>query len=181
MDSLTEEKKFYERFWALHNNADLVKVFKRYGPEPFRRSSVLEGFEAFIDAQKFCGKCCVEIGTLNGLTAFVLARRFARVVTIDIIDRPLKRELAEHLGIGNIEFIDVKDNAAKAAVISGIEFDAAYVDGDHANDTETDFALVKRCGRILFHEHWDAQPPVVSLVKGLSNVVTAGKWALWTA
>lgn len=180
VDDLSEEKKFYERFWALLRNRDLMRVFETYGPEAFRRSSVLEGFEAFIDQNGFMGTTCVEIGTLNGLTAVVLARRFERVVSIDIVDSARKREIVDLLGIGNIDFVNVRDNAEKASIVDGLQFDAAYVDGDHTNDTATDFALVKRCGRVLFHEHWSAQPAVIDLVAGLNNVVAAGKLALWT-
>lgn len=188
MNTLDEEKMFYERFWALLNDVDLMAVFKAYGPSAFRRSSVLEGLEPFIKAQRFGGKACVEIGTLKGLTAIVLSRHFEHVVTIDIVDDPLKHVIASSLGIRNIEFVTVKDNAEKATVINGLDFDGAYVDGDHARDTESDFALVKRCGRVLFHEHWDAQPPVMQLIgrlgethRGDGRVTVSGKFALWTA
>lgn len=184
MSSLDEEKKFYERFWALLSDAALMKVFAHYGPSAFRRSSVLEGFATFIKKHNFCGRTCVEIGTLKGLTAIVLARQFERVVTIDVKDDPQKVEIAQLLGVQNVEFVNVADNAEKAAVIRRLQFDAAYVDGDHTNDTETDFALVRRCKRVLFHEYWAAQPAVVRLVAQLDLngcVVTEGKLALWTA
>lgn len=181
-DLLNDEKRFYDRFWALLSDRQLMQVFEKFGPEAFRRSSVLEGFETFIKAQNFKGKTCVEIGTLKGLTACVLARYFERVVTVDIIDDPQKREIATMLGITNIAFVNVRNNAEKAEVIEAVNFDAAYVDGDHAHDTETDFALVSRCGRVLFHEYWPAQPAVVAQVGKLNgNVVTHGKMALWIA
>ena len=178
-DLLNDEKKFYERFYALLNDRQLMQVFEKLGPAAFRRSSVLEGFETFIKAQNFKGKTCVEIGTLKGLTAIVLARYFERVVTVDIIDDPQKREIAAMLGVTNIAFVNVRHNAEKAEVIEAINLDAAYVDGDHAHDTESDFALVKRCGRVLIHEHWEAQPAVMKLVGGLDNVAKSGKLALW--
>lgn len=181
---LDVEKLFYERFWALLNNRDLMKVFEKYGPAAFRRSSVLEGFETFIKAQNFSGKCCVEIGTLKGLTACILARHFERVVTIDIVDDPQKLEISDMLGVCNIEFVNVANNEEKAERIAELDFDAAYVDGDHARDTESDFALVRRCGRVLFHEYWDAQPVVVHTVRTLDvggHVAAQGKLALWTA
>lgn len=172
---------FYDRFWTLLNDRQLMMVFEKYGPAAFRRSSVLEGFEAFIKAQRFGGKTCLEIGTLKGLTAIVLSRYFGHVVTIDVVDDPLKHEIAASLGIINIDFRTVKDNDEKARIINGLDFDGAYVDGDHARDTETDFELVKRCGRVLFHEHWSAQPSVLSLVARLRGVRTSGKLALWIA
>lgn len=181
MDTLNQEKIFYERFWCLLNDKQLMQVFDKYGASTFRRSSVLEGFEAFIKENKFSGKTCVEIGTLKGLTAIVLSRYFDQVITIDIVDDPLKREIASMLGINNIEFINVKDNAEKASVINGLQFDGAYSDGNHHDDAESDFALVKKCGRVLMHEHWDAQPAVVQLANRLGGVITKNKWALWTA
>lgn len=179
-EMLDDEKRFYERFWALLNNRDLMAVFEKYGPAAFRRSSVLEGFEAFIDAQKFSGKTCVEIGTLKGLTACVLARRFERVVTVDIVDDPQKKEIAAMLDIHNIAFVTVRDNAEKAELIRAVQFDAAYVDGDHKNDSASDFSLVKKCGMVLCHEYWDAQPAVAATLRSNGgHIATSGKFALW--
>ena len=179
---LNEEKLFYERFYALHRDKQLLSVFEKFGIAVFRRSSVLENFENIVIEFGFSGKRCVEIGTCNGLTALVLARYFDEVVTIDNTPNDTKREIASFCGVKNIRFVDCKDNAEKAAIINAIEFDCAYVDGDHAKDTKSDFDLVYRCGRVLFHEYWPAQPAVWNLVNELkSNVVTSGKFALWIA
>ena len=181
MNTLDQEKLFYERFWTLLSDRQLMRVFERFGPEAFRRSSVLEGFDRFLTNAGFAGRTCVEIGTLKGLTAIVLARHFEQVISFDIIDDPMKRDIAAMLGVDNVRFVNIADDEEKARCINATEFDAAYVDGNHAHDTATDFALVRRCGRVLFHEHWDAQPPVVNLVGRLSNVTAHGKFALWTA
>jgi SAM-dependent methyltransferases related to tRNA (uracil-5-)-methyltransferase len=181
MSELDQEKIFYERFWCLLRDRQLMAVFEKYGPEAFRRSSVLEGFESFIKGQGFGGKTCVEIGTLKGLTALVLSRYFERVVTIDIVDDPQKREIAAMLGVKNIGFVNVRDNEEKAEVLASVQFDAAFVDGDHHKDTDSDFSLVEKCGRVLFHEAWAAQPAVMNLLYGLpGTVVTQQKWAIWT-
>jgi len=49
------------------------------------------------------------------------------------------------------------------------------MDGDHTNDTEEDFGLVKSCGRVLFHEYWPLQPAVWNLVNSLpkNEVISA--------
>lgn len=168
---------FFPRFDALLHDPQLMRVYRKFGPEVFRRSAALEGLDAFVKANGFGGKRCIEIGTCHGLTAIVLARYFDEVVTIDIEPFPLKHEIAAFLRVKNIRFVDVKDNAEKAEVIRALEFDAAFCDGDHARDT-----LVARCGRVLLHEHWQPQPPVVELVRGLRatgwKVAAAGKWAL---
>lgn len=110
----------------------------------------------------------MEIGTFNGLTASVLSRYFDHVVTIDVMPNPLKTRILKHLGIKNVTCLDVKDNKEKASVIHDLEFDFAYLDGDHAHDTDTDWALVKQCGRVLFHEVWPFQEPVFKLVHRLN-------------
>jgi hypothetical protein len=181
-----DEKNFYavfpQRVNALIHDQQLLRVWRKFGPEVFRRSAVLEGLAEFIAASGFSGRRCVEIGTCNGLTAIVLARHFDEVVTIDIAPNDVKREIAAFLKVRNITFVDVKDNAEKAAVIGGLAFDGAVCDGDHVRDTQTDFALVSRCGNVLLHEHWEAQPTVVDLVRGLRarswKVTASGKWAL---
>lgn len=183
MTELDDEKKFYERFNSLHRDPDLVRVVARFGIEALRRSSALEGFEDFVKATGFRGRRCVEIGTCKGITAIILARYFEEVVTIDVKPDPQRHDIALFLGVENVQSWHVEDNAKKAEVISRLDFDAAFVDGDHANDTESDFALVKRCGCVLFHEYWQAQPPVWALVNRLREsgdpVETRGKFALW--
>lgn len=178
--------------WLVNESADHVHadpqfaaVFKRFGADAFRRSSAVEpAFETLIKAGGFRGKRCVEIGTFNGITALVLSRYFEEVVSIDIFPHTLKHALMEFCGVKNVRFVDAKDNAEKAKVIAALDFDAAYVDGDHQNDTATDFALLERCGRVLFHEYWEQQKPVWDLVnslRGRGTVQVEGKFALWTA
>lgn len=183
MNEADEEKLFYERFWALHRSPLLVEVYKKFGIGVFRRSSVLE-LAGFIAEHPFKGERCVEIGTFKGLTALVLSRHFREVVSIDIFHDDDRVKMAERVGVKNVRFVTVADNAEKAKVINGLTFDGAYVDGDHAKDTFTDFDLVKRSGQVLFHEHWPAQPDVMKLceeLKASGSVQTGRKMALWTA
>lgn len=181
MNTLDEEKLFYERFWALMGDSELREIFEEYGTSAFRRSSVLEGFEKFVVSSGFRGTTCVEIGTLKGLTALILSRHFKNVISVDVLDDPLKYEIRDRFKRNmRVTFINVKDNVEKAECISRMKFDAAYVDGDHTHDTQSDFDLVKRCGRVLFHEFWDAQPAVVDLLTKLGGIRSAGKFALWT-
>jgi hypothetical protein len=79
----------------------------------------------------------------------------------------MKRRIVEHLGIENISFFDAKNNAEKAAFINAAQFDFCYSDGDHTNDAQLDFDLVKRCGRVLQHEAWPLQPSVWRLMHSL--------------
>lgn len=183
MNKQDEEKRFLELFYNLHKDPLLLSIFQKYGIGAFRRSSVLMNFEKFLEKTNFHGQRCVEIGTLNGLTALVLARRFKEVVSIDNTPTELKHEILAFSGLKNIRFIDCKDNEEKAAIINELDFDAAYSDADHAHDTQFDFDLVKRCGRVLFEEYWPEQPAVWNLVKELNrsgDVVSDWKFALWT-
>jgi hypothetical protein len=99
-----------------------------------------------------------------------MSQYFDQVVCVSIDEMPvMKRELVDFLGIKNISFYDAKDNADKAAFVNALQFDFCYQDGDHTHDTLTDFQLVKRCGRILFHEYWPLQPAVWNLVNSLPS------------
>lgn len=178
------EKQVGDRVQTVLTDPALLAVFQRFGGEPFRRSSVFHGLAKFLTDRKVQGGVCFEVGTWNGLTAVVLSRFFRQVVTVDIAHNPLRFDILNHLGIKNVRCIDIRDNADKAAVVSDLDFDFAYLDGDHANDTLTDFELVRKCGRVLFHECWPFQEPVWKLVHSLphSQVRFGGAGlALWEA
>lgn len=176
------EKRCQARVLTLLSNPMLYKVMQRFGVEVFRRSSIFHGLDEFLSANNVRGKVCFEIGSWNGLTAVVLSRYFERVVSVDIVHNELKHEIVKHLGIKTIRFLDIEDNKDKAKVAKQWGFDFAYLDGDHAADTEDDWDLVKDCGRVLFHECWRQQPPVWDLVMGLPKkqvVMNGDGLALW--
>lgn len=179
------EKQVGDRVQIMLRDPYLLSAYQRFGDAVLRRSSVFHGLDRFLAERGVRGGQCFEIGTWNGLTAAVLSRYFDRVITIDIAHRDLKHEVLEHLGINNVQCIDIDHNDDKAKVWQrfGGEFDFAYLDGDHANDTETDFDLVRGCGRVLFHECWPFQPKVFELAHSLprSEMAFNGKGlALWT-
>src|SRR5664279_2936947 len=151
------EKQVGDRVQILLEDPDMLSAYQRFGAEAFRRSSVFHGLGRFLADHRVSGECCFEIGTWNGLTAAVLSRHFQRVVSVDIAHNPIKHELLAHLGITNIECVDIADNDEKAKVATRTHFDFAYLDGDHAHDTEADWLLTKGCGRVLFHECWPFQ------------------------
>lgn len=186
------EAKIEDRYvgqWAagqrfVRSDPQLDRLFAHFGADVFRRSAALEDFAGFLNRHpSFRGKRCVEIGSFNGVTALVLARHFDEVVSIDTYPYTMKKLVLEFSGVKNVRFVDVQDNAEKAKIIEGLDFDAAFSDGNHVADTEFDFDLVRRCGRVLFHEYYEQQPPVWHLVNRLKtqgNVETEGKFALWT-
>ena len=147
------------------------RILKAYGRRAFTRSSACMGFIRFLDEIKAGGGVALEIGTYHGITALLLAERFDKVISVSVDDedpgRLMKRELADFAGISNIEFHDCKSNAEKGEIVRAARFDFCYSDGDHTNDTRADWELVRRCGRVLFHEVWPLQPPVWNLVHEL--------------
>lgn len=148
----------------------LKAIFEKFGRTAFGRSSACMEFEPFLKRINARGKNCLEIGTMHGITAVVLSQYFDHVdcVSVDVDRHKLfKHDIVHYLGIKNITFYDVADNAEKKLVIDTLKFDFCYVDGDHARDTRDDFNLVKRCGRLLFHEYWPIQPSVWNLVNSL--------------
>jgi hypothetical protein len=153
--------------WA---NPAMKEILRVFGKDAFARSSACMEFESFLRRINASGNCCLEIGTFYGITAIILSQFFKRVICVSL-DVPgakeKKYELVRHLGISNIRFFDVASNADKKALVDQLDFDFCYQDGDHTNDTHTDFAMVNRCGRVLLHEAWPIQPAVWNLAHSL--------------
>lgn len=158
--------------YGAFSNPLMQSVLKKFGKKAFARSSALMEFEPFLKRINAGGKTCLEIGTYHGITAIILAQYFRRVVCVSVDNDPsslLKHEIVKHLNIKNIDFIDLDNNSQKSKVIDKLDFDFCYMDGDHTHDTHTDFELVKRCGKVLFHEYWPIQAPVWNLVNSLPD------------
>lgn len=152
------------------SNPMLKAILRRFGNKAFARSSACMEFERFLGRLEVGGGTCLEIGTYHGISAVILSQFFDKVICVSVDERPrklMKRNIVNFLELKNIEFYDVPNNEEKAQVINGLDFDFCYSDGDHVNDTYTDFALVKRCGRVLLHEFWPLQVPVWNLVNSL--------------
>jgi hypothetical protein len=174
-------------------NPRLKAILSHFGKAAFGRASACMEFEHFLQAIGAKGKCCLEIGTFHGITAVILSQYFDTVVSVSVDEEPqklLKHDIVHFLGIRNIVFHDVKDNAEKKRLVDGLTFDFAYSDGDHTHDARADFDLVKRCGRVLLHEYWPLQPAVWNLVNSLpSDEITRAQFdclaywqaKLWTA
>jgi len=176
------EKQVSARVNIVMNSPMLRSVLEKFGGGTFHRSSVFHGLEQMLVTHEVRGKRCYEVGTWNGLTAAVLSQFFDEVVSVDIAHNPTKHKILAHLGIKNVRCIDIADNAGKGTVLRHLDFDFAYLDGNHAEDTESDFDMVRRCGRVLFHECWPFQSPVWSLCHSLpqEQVVYGGVGlALW--
>lgn len=136
-------------------------------------------------------KTILEIGTHQGISTAFLAHH-AFVITIDIADYPIKLDIWRELGVlKNITHFTVSGNKAKQEVVDGLDFDLAFVDGDHSYDgVAFDFGITERCGSVLFHDYgwnrvsglpYDNFPDVTRFVDSLpqKEVIQAPPFALW--
>ena len=136
----------------------------------------------------------LEIGTYRGCSTAAIAQYVERVTTIDLLHGYVERDggfdrLAfwESLGLRNIAFVQVTDDAEKALAVSALDFDFAFIDGGHdAESVRRDFEMVKRCGRVLFHDYDASGRPgrhhVYDFVNELpaDEVEIMGDFALWS-
>lgn len=115
----------------------------------------------------------VEIGVYKGMSSAYIAQFAEKVHAFDIVDYPEKYKVWHDLGVSDkISFYLIKsrceDGIARnfegvhkisgevrdiKSIIDTLEFDWAFVDGEHNGyDFEEDWKLVKKCGRVLFHD-----------------------------
>ena len=104
----------------------------------------------------------LEIGTYRGVTAAYFADFADTVTTIDLKNGKMERDAQifdrvrfwQAMNRGNVMLHLVETEAEKAAIIAGLDFDFAFIDGDHSYDgVAADFSMVRRCGRVLFHDY----------------------------
>lgn len=105
-------------------------------------------------------KIAVESGTYHGLSAALLAEYFDKVYTFDIKkggywkEENIKYEVWDYLGVRDkIEFHMINNDKEKENILKNLNWDFGWVDGNHTTGTMTDFELLKKCGRILFHDY----------------------------
>lgn len=175
------------------------KIAALYGQSHLRKSALnIRGgagvFETVMAGRHI--KHALEIGTYRGVAAAEMSQYAGHVTTIDLLhgkieqngtpwDRPA---FWRSLDVYNIDYRPVADNEEKARVIAGLDFDFAFIDGDHANNGPAlDFELVKRCGLVLFHDYDDSGAPHLNRVYDLVNSLPKEQvqvfdiFALWTA
>lgn len=135
----------------------------------------------------------IEIGTYKGASAACLAQLCRHVTTIDLRHGLLedhgiawdRRAFWKALGIDNIDLHLVDDDADKARLVDSMQFDFAFIDGAHDKTVARDFALVKRCGAVLFHDYnGERRDHVSSFVNSLRGgqlkTFPPTSFALWT-
>ena len=165
------------------------RIVALHGETCLRRSAlrIRDGAGAFEWAMKGRGyRTALEIGTYRGASAAEMAQFCDRVITIDLKHGQLTIDFDRHafwrsLGVENIDLHLVADDREKAALIAGLDFQFAFVDGAHDERVNADFAMVRRCGNVLFHDY-EPGGHVARLVDGLPahEVQTRDIFALWS-
>lgn len=139
-------------------------IAEKYGDGFLNKSvlSIRDGggvFEEILGGRAY--RTALEIGTYRGVSAAEMSTYCDRVITIDLEHGKLehggedfdRRAFWSSLGVTNVDLRLVRDDAHKAQVVAGLDFDFAFVDGAHDETVAFDFALVKRCGAVLFHDY----------------------------
>lgn len=103
----------------------------------------------------------VEIGTKFGVGSLLLAHYAYHLTTIDVFARTEPLAIWDFFGVNRkITYAVAKDNNEKIDYLKDKEFDLALIDGNHSyDDVKLDFEIVKKCGRVLFHDY-SLEPPV---------------------
>lgn len=169
-------------------------IIAKYGEHHLRRSAIRQADSAIFESLlKGAGyRTILEIGTFRGCTSAELSLYCERVVTIDLLDGEVERDGAgfdreafwSGIGAENIELVRVQNDAEKAAAVSALDFDFAFIDGAHDQaSVRFDFELTKKCGRVLFHDYNESGPKqhVRQVVAGIPDgrVEVFGLFALW--
>ena len=180
------------------------RIVEQHGVKMLRKSAmgIRAGdgvFERVLSGKGY--RTALEIGTYRGCSAAEMAQYVERVVTIDL--KRGRLELAGEnfdryafwasLGVDNIDLRLVADDREKQTLIESLDFDIAFIDGGHdAASVKADFAMVKRCGRVLFHDaddnrlratKADAPNAVFEFIDSLpkDQVEFMGIFAMWNA
>jgi predicted O-methyltransferase YrrM len=142
------------------------QIVELYGAPLLRRSAInIRGgggvFEHLLSGKGY--RTVVEIGTHHGCGTAEIAQYCDHVITFDLKfgrleqrrETPAREELWAQLGVDNkITMILVDNDDDKRAALDCFDFDFAFIDGAHDyKSVERDFRMVKRCGRVLFHDY----------------------------
>jgi hypothetical protein len=130
-------------------------------------------------------KHAVEIGTWRGVSTAILAHYADKVSTFDL----KYYDIAPHVWIWagiqpKIKYYVADSNVAKQQWIDSLDFDFAFIDGGHHyEDVRLDFALVKKCGRVLFHDYTKECPGIIKFVDEIKEgkVERNDPFAYWEA
>ncbi len=99
-------------------------------------------------------KRALEIGTHEGITTTFLTQFVDRIDTVDLRDYFMKYKLWFLYEVKDKIYPHVcPSDQSKKDLIKVLDFDFAFVDGDHQEGVLLDWELTKKCGRVLFHDY----------------------------
>jgi predicted O-methyltransferase YrrM len=117
----------------------------------------------------------LEIGTHFGVSAALLRLVAPRVITIDLVGLPTAREVLETAEVSDVVPLVVADDGEKQMLLESLSFDLAFLDGDHSREgVELDFALTRKCGRVLFHDYEEIPNTAFPGVRGFVDAISEG-------
>jgi len=169
-----------ESFWAMR-----VPLVKKWGRRLTLYSASGRNMWGLLEGKRY--KHILEIGTNQGMTAALLARFADRVTTIDVKRWDLVQVVMDGFGVGDrVRRIIIPDDLAKARQVAEMDFDMAYIDGDHhRGSVAIDFMIAKRCGHILFHDYptatYDGAGFLLDELKPEGRIERLAPFAWWHA
>lgn len=139
--------------------------------------------EEFLDFfGKFPIKTVVEIGTHKGLSAAYMAQFAKKIFTFDVKDYVEKYKVWSDFKVEEkIRYFTVSGRDEIAEILKDIKFDFCFIDGLHKYDeVRADFEMVKKCGKVLFHD--SAKRKVYGVRKFVDEIgaVITGNIAYWS-
>ncbi|MBM4042835.1 MAG: class I SAM-dependent methyltransferase [Planctomycetes bacterium] len=127
----------------------------------------------------------VEVGTRHGAFAALLSGLADTVFTLDLHQSIHARQVLDFAGAANVVPLIVADDPAKGRLLDALDFDLAFIDGDHSREgVALDFAHTRRCGIVLFHDYADPGfHGVTEFVDSLTHgtIVRDAPFAWWFA
>ena len=123
-----------------------------------------EFFRSFIRDKEI--KHAVEIGTFMGTATAVLAHYAWKVSTMDIRRYYQSATLWLNMGVmPQITQYIISDHPDdKTTLLNRLDFDFAFIDGNHRDGVNLDWELTKKCGRVLFHDYFHEGTPMPDLM-----------------
>lgn len=120
-------------------------------------------FRDFLQKKKI--RHAVEIGTWCGVSAAFMTCYADKVSTIDMQWRAEPRILWASLGrTDKITAYTIRSEEEKSEILDNLDFDFAFIDGGHRySNVRWDFALTQKCGRVLFHDYYNADDKIPGL------------------
>ena len=166
------------------------RLAARFGDDILSASALVRGGAAVVarQAERLRGlrvRTLVEVGTRYGAFAALLGRLAETVFTLDLHKAPIVPDVLEFAGAANVVPLLVASDAAKARLLDALDFDLAFIDGDHTREgAARDFDHTRRCGVVLFHDYADpgfhgVTEFVDSLTEG--TIVRDAPFAWWFA